>query len=145
LVSPLRRVIPLQGRLDPATLLLAVIVQALGIAAVLWLSGYLPPNPLLLMGWALVGVVALVVNLYFIALIAMIVLSWVAPGSQNPAIYLLYQITEPVMAPVRSMLPNMGGLDFSPILLFLLINVVQIALRHVAASIGLPASLIIGL
>jgi YggT family protein len=39
----------------------------------------------------------------------------------------------------------MGGLDFSPILLFILINVVQIALRHMAASVGLPASLVIGL
>ncbi len=62
-----------------------------------------------------------------LALLAMIILSWVAPGSGHPAIYLLHQITEPVMAPFRKALPPMGGMDFSPILLFVLINVVQIA------------------
>ncbi|MEE4203975.1 MAG: YggT family protein [Halieaceae bacterium] len=145
IIAPLRKLIPFSGRIDPATVLLALVVQALGIALVLWFSGFMPPNPLLLLAWSAVGVISLLVNLYFIALIAMIVVSWVAPGSHNPAIYLLYQITEPVMAPVRSLLPNMGGIDFSPILLFILINVVQIALRHMAVSIGLPASLVIGL
>mgnify|MGYP001101809249 FL=1 len=144
-IAPLRKLIPFSGRVDPAAVLLALLVQGLGIALVLWFSGFMPPNPLLLLGWSVIGVASLLVNMYFIALIAMIVISWVAPGSHNPAIYLLYQITEPVMAPVRSLLPNMGGLDFSPILLFILINVVQIALRHMAASVGLPASLVIGL
>lgn len=145
LVMPLRKVIPLSGRVDPATLLLALLVQAIGIALILWFSGFLPPNPLKLLLWSVIGVLALIVNLYFFALIAMIVVSFVAPGSRHPAIYLIYQITEPVMAPVRSLLPPMGGLDFSPILLFLTINVLQIALRHMAVSVGLPASLIIGL
>lgn len=144
-IAPLRKLIPFSGRVDPAAVVLALLVQGLGIALVLWFSGFMPPNPLLLLGWSVIGVASLLVNMYFIALIAMIVISWVAPGSHNPAIYLLYQITEPVMAPVRSLLPNMGGLDFSPILLFILINVVQIALRHMAASVGLPASLVIGL
>ena len=75
----------------------------------------------------------------------MIILSWVAPGSSHPAIYMLYQITEPVMAPFRKLLPPKGGMDFSPILVFILINVVQIALRHVAAGIGLHPALVIGL
>ncbi len=66
-------------------------------------------------------------------------------GSNNPAIYLLHQITEPVMVPVRKILPAMGGLDFSPILVFILINVIQIALRHMAAGVGLPTALVIGL
>ena len=64
----------------------------------------------------------------------MIILSWVAQGSRHPAIHLLYQITEPVMAPFRKLLPPMGGLDFSPILVFVLINVIQIVLRHMAAA-----------
>ena len=82
------------------------------------------------------GVIALLVKIYFFALLAMIILSWVAQGSNHPAIYLLFQITEPVMAPVRKLLPPMGGIDFSPILVFVLINVVQIALQHMAASVG---------
>jgi YggT family protein len=75
----------------------------------------------------------------------MIILSWVAAGSGNPAIALLHQITEPVMAPFRKILPAMGGLDFSPILVFILINVIQIALRHLAGGVGLHPALVIGL
>ena len=92
-----------------------------------------------------IGVVALLVNLYFFILIAMIIVSWIAPGSRHPAIELIWQISEPVMAPVRSLLPNMGGIDFSPILVFIGINVVQIGLRHAALTVGLPPGLVFGL
>ena len=144
-VVPLRKIIPGFGGLDIATLLLALVLQGLGIVAILMLNGIDLPNPLLLMIWAAIGILGLLVNIYFFALLAMIILSWIAPGSSNPAVYLLHQITEPVMAPVRKMLPSMGGLDFSPILVFILINVIQIALRHMAAGVGLHSALVIGL
>jgi len=87
----------------------------------------------------------LLINLYFFILIAMIIISWVAPGSRHPAIELIRQVSAPVMAPVRSLLPNMGGIDFSPILLFIIINVAQIGLRHLAVGVGLPPGLVFGL
>jgi len=145
LVVPLRKIIPGLGGLDLASLLLALLLQAGGIVAILMLNGLGLPNPLLLLIWACLGIIGLLVNIYFFALLAMIILSWVAPASSNPAIYLLYQITEPVMAPVRKLLPPMGGLDFSPILVFILINVIQIGLRHIAAGVGLHPALVIGL
>jgi len=77
------------------------------------------------------------VQLYFFAILAMIILSWVAPGGNSPVLYLLYQLTEPVMAPFRKIIPPMGGLDLSPILVFIAINVIQIALGHVAYSLGI--------
>jgi YggT family protein len=145
LVLPLRKVIPGYGGLDLASLLLAMLLQLVGIAAILLLNGIgLPSIPLLLV-WSVLGVISLLVNIYFFALLAMIILSWVAPGGNNPAIYLLYQITEPVMAPLRKLLPPMGGLDFSPILVFVLINIIQIALRHLADGVGLHPALVLGL
>ena len=144
-VVPLRRVIPGVGGLDLASLLLAVVLQLLAIVALMLLNGLPLPNPLVLILWSILGIVGLLVNIYFFALLAMIILSWVAAGSNNPAIYLLHQITEPVMAPFRKLLPPMGGLDFSPILLFILINVIQIALRHVALNVGLHPALVIGI
>jgi YggT family protein len=102
------------------------------------------PGVSLLLAWSVVGVLGLLVKIYFFALLGMIILSWIAPGSANPAAYLLYQITEPVMAPFRRVLPPMGGLDFSPILVFILINVVQIALRNFAAGLGLHPALVMG-
>jgi len=136
LVVPVRKIIPGYAGLDIASLLLALCLQIIGIAAVFLLSyGALPGAGLLFMGGVL-GTIALLVKIYFFALLAMIILSWVAQGSNHPAIYLLFQITEPVMAPVRKLLPPMGGLDFSPILVFVLINVIQIALQHMAAAVG---------
>ena len=145
LVVPLRRVLPGLGGIDLASLVLSILLQLACIIAMLFLHGLGLPNILLLLAWSMLGVIALLVNIYFFALLAMIILSWVAPGSSHPAIYMLYQITEPVMAPFRKLLPPMGGMDFSPILVFILINVVQIALRHVAAGIGLHPALVIGL
>jgi YggT family protein len=144
-VLPVRRVLPARGRFDPASLLIAVLLQVLAIVAVLLLHGLTPPGVSLLLAWSVVGVLGLLVKIYFFALLAMIILSWIAPGSGNPAVYLLYQITEPVMAPVRRVLPPMGGLDFSPILVFILINVVQIALRNFASGLGLHPALVMGL
>ncbi len=145
LVVPLRKVLPTYGNIDLASLLLSILLQLLGIVALLLINGIQPPNPGLLLLWSAIGVLGLLVNIYFFALLAMIILSWVAPGSSHPAIYLLYQITEPVMAPFRKALPAMGGLDFSPILVFILINVIQIALRHMSAAVGLHPALVIGL
>lgn len=145
LVLPLRRVVPSVGGLDLSSLLLALVLQMAAIVALLALNGVGPPNVGLLLVWSVLGVVGLVVNIYFFALLAMIILSWVAPTSRHPALLLLFQLTEPVMAPFRKMLPNMGGLDFSPILVFILINIIQIALRHMAAGVGLHPALVIGL
>jgi YggT family protein len=144
-VVPLRRLIPGYGGLDLSSLLLSIVLQLLAIIALLLLNGLALPNPGLLLLWSVLGVIGLLVNIYFFALLAMIILSWVAPGSNHPAIHLLHQITEPVMAPFRKALPSMGGLDFSPILVFILINVIQIALRHMAAGVGLHPALVIGL
>jgi len=145
LVVPLRRIIPGVAGLDIATLVLALTVQAIAIAALFLLTGNpMPPIPNLII-WAVLGLVVLIVNIYFFALLAMIILSWVSPGGNNPAVFLLHQITEPVMAPFRKVLPPMGGLDLSPILLFILINIIQISLRHMAASVGLPAGAVFGL
>ena len=145
LILPLRKLVPGLWGLDLAALLLLVLVQIAGIAAMLFLNGFALPNPLLLLLWSVLGIAGLLANFYFFALLAVIILSWIAPGSHNPVIYLLHQVTEPVMAPFRRLLPAMGGMDFSPILVFIGINVVQIMLRHLAVAVGLHPALVIGL
>lgn len=144
-VIPLRRVIPGLGGLDFASILLAIVIQLIALAAVIALGGGQMPSIGLMLVWSVLGIAGLLVNIYFFALLAMIIVSWVAPGSQNPALYLLHQITEPVMAPVRKLLPAMGGMDFSPIILFILIGVIQRALGHLAAGVGLPPALVFGI
>jgi len=147
LLNPLRKVLPARGRLDWAAVVLAILLQSLILAGIAWIAGerWALPGLITLIIWGGIGVLGLLVNLYFFVLIAMIVVSWIAPGSRHPAIELIWQISEPVMAPFRALLPNMGGIDFSPILVFISINVIQIALRHLAVTVGLPPGLVFGL
>ena len=145
LVLPLRRLLPPLGRIDSASLLLAFAVQAIGITLLckLLFNGF--PNPAQILMWSVIGLCATVLNLYFFAIIGSIILSWVAQGSYNPGAQLLHQITEPVMAPFRKLIPPLGGLDLSPILVFLSINVLEVLLRHMATSVGLHPALVMGL
>ena len=96
--------------------------------------------------WSLIGLGSQVLDLLFFAILASIVLSWLAPQTKHPGAYLLHQLTEPVMAPVRSMLPNLGGLDFSPILVFIMINLVDmLVIQNLASNFGMPRGLVLGL
>jgi len=145
LVLPLRRVLPPLGRIDSASLLIAFAIQALGIVVLCRLLFGAIPNPAQILLWSAIGLAGAVVNFYFFAIIGSIILSWVAQGSYNPGAQLLYQVTEPVMAPFRKLVPPLGGLDLSPIFVFLLINVIEVLLRHMGASVGLHPALVIGL
>ena len=145
LVIPLRKIIPSMGKIDTASVLLALIAQAVGIALLFQLYGGGFPNPAQLLIGSVIGLCSALLNLYFFAIIGNIIMSWVAQGGAHPAAQLLYQITEPVMAPFRKILPPMGGLDLSPIFVFLCIKVLEVILRHGAASAALPRGLIMGL
>jgi YggT family protein len=145
LLKPIRRFIPSIGKVDTATIIAILLIQMLTTAALVALQGYSIPNPLDLLSWAVLGTLGMLINIYFIAILASIIISWVAPGSYNPLILLLHQLTEPVMAPFRKIVPAMGGLDLSPIFVFLTINVLQIMLGHIAASVSLPVAYVIGI
>jgi YggT family protein len=79
------------------------------------------------------SILAIVVNYAFaflyILLFARIILSWVRPDPYNPtygwAVRLVYDLTEPILGPIRRLLPGMGGLDLSPLIVFLLARVLQ--------------------
>lgn len=124
LLKPLRRVIPSLFGLDMSSLVLALLVQMLVFAVVLLLK-FIDFNVLSLLAWALIGIFALFLKVFFFAMIISVILSWVAPGSRSPGAELVNQITEPVLAPFRRLLPNLGGLDISPILAFIVIQLLQ--------------------
>jgi YggT family protein len=124
LLKPLRRVIPSMFGLDMSSLVLALIVQMLLIAVILLLKGFMV-DWVLLVPWALIALFSLFLNILFYAMIISVILSWVAPGSHNPGAELVAQITEPVLAPFRRIIPNLGGLDISPIFAFIVIQLLQ--------------------
>jgi len=141
-IIPLRRVIPGFGGLDIAAIVFALVFQALMLSLkFLLLAGGLP-GVLDLLALSVILVLGMVLKLYFFALLIMIIASWIAPGSANPALALVNQITEPVMAPFRRLMPNLGGLDLSPILVFLVIQVLGIVLNGISQQFGMSFSLL---
>ena len=71
------------------------------------------------------SILRLVLEVYTYVLIASVFISWVAPGSQHPAIQLVNRLTEPLLSQVRRVVPPMGGLDLSARLVLLAIAAVQ--------------------
>lgn len=127
LVVPLRRIIPGFAGFDIASLVLALVVYMIGVTLIgLILGGLIPILNILI--YSVIGVANLIIYIYFGALIINVIASWVAPGSYHPALVLVNQILEPLMAPIRRLIPPMGGIDISPIFVFLLLRVLQIFL-----------------
>ncbi len=124
LLKPLRRVIPSLFGLDMSSLVLALLLQILLFAVILMLNGY-QAFTVLLLPWALIGIFSLFLKIIFWSMIISVILSWVAPGSRSPGAELVFQITEPVLAPFRRLIPNLGGLDISPIFAFIAIQLLQ--------------------
>lgn len=145
-IKPLKRMIPAVRGVDFATLIVALLVQLLTIIAIMGLSGGWLFHPSYI-AWSLLGLVSLIFDIYFFALIIMVIASWIAPYADHPAITLVYQITEPICAPARKLLPPMGGLDFSIILVFVAITVIDsyLVIRPLAQMLGIPGGLILGL
>ena len=147
MLIPLRRVIPGFGGLDVASLVLAFAAQYLLITLVAMLAFKTANLPwLLMLGWNAVGLLKLMLNIYFWGMIIMVIASWVAPNSYNPALILINQLLEPVTAPIRRIMPDMGGLDLSPLIVLLGIQVVEILLlTPMAQALQVPRGLILGI
>ena len=120
-VLPLRKIIPSIGSADTATLILAFVVallktfilfNVLGISYV-WVAMF---------SYALGEVIETSIFIFIGAMLISIVSSWLNPHSYHPIVEIARSISEPLMAPARRLLPPMGGIDFSPILVFIFLN-----------------------
>lgn len=120
-IKPLRRFIPPIGPIDTASLLLAYVLSTIKLPLLIMLSdGIAGVNVPLFLVLGLAGLLKAMGNLLFWVLIIRAVMSWISQG-RGAVDYLLYQLTEPLMAPIRRVIPTFGGLDFSVmILLFVL-------------------------
>lgn len=118
IIGPLRRFIPSFGQLDTATLVFAIAISYAKVLTYALISaGSLPPLFTAFV-FALFGLVHQILWLIFIVLIVRAILSWVSQGN-HPLELVMGQLTEPMLRPVRKVLPAMGGLDLS-VLVFLL-------------------------
>lgn len=128
-VRVFRSFIPGYKGIDFSSLILALLVQAAAICGLIILYGGSIPSIGFVVSWAFVGVLHFIIMIYYYAIIASIIMSFVMMFSGNmnphPFLRLIWQLTEPVMAPVRKIIPPMGGLDFSPIFIFIGIGLIR--------------------
>lgn len=143
LLNPLRRIIPGFGGIDLASLVLAILIQLVLMILILMLMGYGVGGFIMqLLIWSIIAITSLFLKVFFFALIISVILSWVAPGSYNPGAQLVNQICEPLLMPFRKLLPNLGGLDLSPIFAFLALKLIDmLVINNLAAMTGMPQQL----
>lgn len=120
-LDPLRKMLGAWNGLDITTLIAILAVTMLEM--ILLLGTNLSPGVLLaLAGITLLDQLAL---FFIIAIFLVVILSFLAPDGRNPAAQLLWSLTEPLLGPARRLLPPLGGIDFSPMLVLFLIYVVR--------------------
>ena len=131
LLRPLRRVIPGFGGIDFASVALMLALQLIELVLVTQLLGQ-PLSVGGLMVLAVAGLLSLLIKVFLFSILIQVILSWVRPGDHSPVSMLLYQLNEPLLAPARRIIPAISGLDLSPVLVLVLL---QLSLMLIVAPL----------
>jgi YggT family protein len=129
LILPLRRVLPPVGKVDTATVVAVLAVAAMRTAALFLLTGLGLADPLAFVRIMLVELIDLTLRVYLFALLLYWLTSFVTPGGYAPGVRLLSQLCEPILKPVRRIIPPIGQLDLSVLWVSILIGALLILLR----------------
>ncbi len=134
IVLPLRRVVPAVGRWDLASLVAALLIELAQYAA-LWLLYGGRHAPLFILLMAVLGVVRLALSGLSVLVIVYAILSWLQTGS--PSMNLLARLVSPLLQPIRRIVPLVGGVDLSPLILLVLLQVLGIVVESTLSGLML--------
>ncbi|HXS30653.1 MAG TPA: YggT family protein [Steroidobacteraceae bacterium] len=129
LILPLRKIFPPVGKIDSASVLAIIVVSALKALLLRLLMGFGLPGPLVMVNAVAIDLLRLVLRTYLISIILNAILSFVAPGNYSPAQSVLASICNPVLNPIRRMIPPIAGLDLSPLWACIAIQALLIIVR----------------
>ena len=125
-VGILARGIPRWRNLDIPAIVFAVILCFINIEIDLALAApEFGAQPAMAAWWAVLKAAVLVCNFYFFTILIQALMSWISPGQHSPATAILWTINEPLLRPVRNVVPNIGGLDLSPLVIIIGLQVVS--------------------
>lgn len=114
-LKPLRKIIPGIGGLDMAALIFMLVLKFVELWLVTGLLGMSPQVGGLAM-LSIAELLGLLINVFIFSILIQVIISWVNPGMHNPIMGLLHSLTEPLLAPARRVIPPISGLDLSPII-----------------------------
>jgi YggT family protein len=137
LVIPLRRLIPATGGLDTATALIVILLELLMTVALIKFACLGEPDVTQLLLITLLRLTYLTLRIYLFIILIYVIMSWISPGTYNPAAGLLASIAEPILRPLRKYIPSIGGLDLSPLFALLGIQALTMVLPIRQAMGGL--------
>jgi YggT family protein len=124
-VKFLRRFIPAIGRWDTATIILLLLLSMIKLVFISLLKTGIPQVSAFLM-LILTDIFSLFITLFTVSIIVEVILSWLSPqGSYNPITPLITRMNTPILKPIRQMLPTMGGIDLSPLIALLGIQILS--------------------
>lgn len=123
----LRRFVPSIGKIDTSSLVLVLALQMLADFSILLLKGVaISIGALTIL--SLTQLVSLLINIFIYAVFARAILSWINPGSFNAASSILYSLTEPVLNLCRRFIPDLGGIDLSPLAALMLLQLAKMVI-----------------
>ncbi|ANB16740.1 YggT family protein [Dokdonella koreensis] len=134
-LMPLRRLIPAWRTIDIAGIALAWLLCAIKLALLFALAGIAPAIAGLAV-MALADLIGFVLLLYLGLILVRIILSFFAGNTHHPIVPLVYQLTDPVLRPLQRALPAFGGIDFSPMIAWLLITLARVLLVQPLLDLG---------
>ena len=123
-LRPLRRFIPAVGRIDTASIVLILVLQMLAVWLKIVMVGS-SAGVAAIAVFAVAEIVSKAIYIFMFAIFVQVIASWVAPGSYNPALSLIDSITHPLLKPLRAVLPPLGGLDLTPMLALIGLQLAQ--------------------
>lgn len=126
-LRPLRKLIPGVAGLDVASLVLMWLLKTLELSLIMMFGG-MGSNLLGAFAWALPELVGLAINVFLFAILIQVILSWVNPGGYNPAANLINSLTAPLLRPAQRMIPPIGGLDLSPMVVMIGLTLLKMLL-----------------
>jgi YggT family protein len=129
LILPLRRLLPPIGKIDTATVVAVLAAASLRTLAMLALAGQGMGDVVLFLRITIIELVDLVLRVYLFALLLYWLTSFVSPGGYAPGVRLLAQLCEPVLKPVRRVIPPIGQIDFSVLWVSIAIGALLVLLR----------------
>ena len=141
LLKPLRRTIPGYFGIDWASIISLFLVQSIEIILVaLIITGGIPAFSGLTM-LTIAYLLRTILYIYLFIIIIQVIISWINPNVYNPITTIMYQISEPILKPIRQFIPSSGGLDFSPLVALIIINLLMILIISPLMDLGQKLSL----
>jgi len=145
ILVPLRRVIPGFAGLDMAAVVLVVCLNMLKLFLVHVIAVHTMPHAIGILIWTGGDLLSQILSLFFFAILLQILISFVNQGQANPLARILNQLNEPLIAPIRKIIPVIAGIDISPVPVMLVLQLLTILIAEPIIVSGRHLALLGGL